>query len=233
MSTPHLATALHQLPTRWADVTLAQAADLSALPEGATVQDCLALLLGCAGAELLHLSPQALAGALGSVLFLSEPAPEGLQSFPRVAVLTMDEVEVPVPDVLEDLTFGQAADIGAAIRDAGHDVPRLRIVVAAIILQPAYDGMPYDSDRAQALEAVVGQMSLAEALPLTDFFLPSSTGFDEATPPASSPFLSAKPSGPPTSAPSVPSGTRWPSWMRWPAATKPAGTTSTASSGPR
>ncbi len=228
-----LATRLHQLPTDWATVTLAQAQDLAALPEGATVQDCLATLLSCPGHELLHLAPAELTRALASVLFLSQPMPEGPDAWPRPASVLLGEVEVPVLWPLEHLSFGQAADIGAALQELGDELPALRLRVLAIILQPAYDGTGYDSDRIEALETLCGALTLAEALPLTDFFLPSSTASAEPTPPTLSSSPSALPSGPPTSGPSVPSGTRWPSWMRWLAATNAPGTTSTASSGPK
>ncbi|TGE29724.1 hypothetical protein [Hymenobacter metallicola] len=219
--------ALHTLPTEWGAVTLSQAAGLAALGEGATIQDCLSVLAGSSPADLLTTAPKQLSRALASVLFLSEPMPTR-EAWVRPTELLLGEVEVPVLDTLEDLSFGQAADIGAAIQELGQDVPALRLRVLATILQPAYHGTGYDTDKVAEVEILCGQVPLREALPLTDFFLPSSTASDAPTPPSSNASPSARPSERPTSGSSARSGIRWPSWMRWPAATRPAGTTSTS-----
>ncbi|MCA8830295.1 hypothetical protein [Hymenobacter pini] len=221
-----LSTHLAALPTDWGSVTLAQAAQLALLGE-ASVQDCLAVLLDCSPAELLQLNPKHLGRALQAVLFLSEPMPDR-EAWLRPTALHIGSIEVPVLADLSELTFGQAADIGAAIQELSQDVAALRLRVLATILQPAYDGTAYDSDRVAVLEALCGDVKLRDALPLTDFFLPSSTGSAAPTPPDSSASLSVPPSEAPTSASSRRNGTRWPSWMRWPGATKASGTTSTA-----
>jgi hypothetical protein len=192
-----LGSHLAALPTEWGSVTLAQSAALSALPEGATIQDCLAVLLECSGAELLHLAPKQMQKALASVLFLSEPIP-ARETWQRPAALFLGETEVPVLDTLEDLSFGQAADIGALIREHAQDLAQLRLKVLATILQPAYDGTAYDTDRVPVVEVLCGAVKLREALPLTDFFLPITTGYDAPTPPTSSASLSPALSAPPT-----------------------------------
>ncbi|TGE22813.1 hypothetical protein [Hymenobacter metallicola] len=219
--------ALHTLPTEWGAVTLKQAAGLAALGDEAPIQACLAVLLNCPPTDLLTMSPKELGAALHQVLFLSEPMPHR-ETWARPLSIMLGEVEVPVLDTLEDLTFGQAADIGAAIQELGEDVPALRLRVLATILQPAYHGTAYDSDQVAEVEQLCGQVPLREALPLTDFFLPSSTASAESTPASSSASPSAKPSGPPTSGSSRRSGIRWPSWMPWQAATRRDGATSTS-----
>ncbi|UOQ70968.1 hypothetical protein [Hymenobacter cellulosilyticus] len=82
----------------------------------------------------------------------------------------LGEVEVPVLDTLEDLSFGQASDIGAAIQELGADVPALRLRVLATILQPTYHGTGYDTDQVAEVELLCQSVPLREALPLTDFF---------------------------------------------------------------
>ncbi|RPD45491.1 hypothetical protein DNI29_19105 [Hymenobacter sediminis] len=223
-----LALSLNTLPPDWGSVTLSQAAALAALEEGASISEGLAILLGCPPEQLLHLAPRQLDKALRSVLWLGEQPDWKAYPRPKSIFLggSLNSVEVPVLDTLEDLSFGQAADIGALIHEFGQDVPQLRLKVLATVLQPAYDGTAYDTDRVPVLEVLCQDVTLAEALPLTDFFLPSSTASDGPTPSGSSAFPSAKPSEAPTSGASRKSGIRWPSWMRWPAATRRAGTTS-------
>ncbi|WP_045689418.1 hypothetical protein [Hymenobacter sp. AT01-02] len=177
-----LTTHLAALPTEWGSVTLAQAAQLATLGDEATMQACLAVLLDCSPEELLQLAPKHLRRALSALLFLSEPVPD-LTSFERPTSILLGDVEVPILSTLEELTFGQAADIGALIQEHANNVAQLRIPVLATILQPAYDGSGYDSDKALELEQLCGTVKLRHALPLTDFFLPSSTASVAATPP--------------------------------------------------
>ncbi|TGE07722.1 hypothetical protein [Hymenobacter fodinae] len=200
---------LHTLPTNWGDVTLGQAAKLEALGE-ASIQDCLALLLDCSIPDLLQLRGPELGAALHQVLFLAGEEKPDFTAFVRPTVIRLGgsiaSVEVPVLDTLEDLSFGQAADIGALMQELGSDIPQLRLQVLATILQPAYDGTAYDSDRVAVLEVLCADIKLRDALPLTDFFLPSTTASAGATPPSSSASPSAVPSRLPTSAALAKSG---------------------------
>ncbi|WBO86074.1 hypothetical protein [Hymenobacter yonginensis] len=177
------ASHLAALPTDWGSVTLAQAIRLADLGEQATLQDCLAVLLDCSAPELLSLQPRQLQQALAAGLFLSEPMPTR-ESYQRPTVLQLGEVEVPVLDSLEEISFGQAADIGALMQELGGDVAQLRLKVLATILQPAYHGTAYDTNQVAEVEQLCGAVKLREALPLTDFFLPSSTASAGPTPPA-------------------------------------------------
>lgn len=188
---------LHLLPLNWGDVTLSQSVALAALGEGATIQDCLGVLLGRSTEELFELAPKQLNTALTAVLFLSEPIP-ARDTWQRPTVLFLGDTEVPILDTLEDLQFGQAADIGALIREHADDLSQLRLKVLATILQPAYDGTAYDTDRVAVLEVLCGSVKMRDALPLTDFFLPITTASAEPTPETSSAFPSTLPSAPPT-----------------------------------
>jgi len=220
------------LPTSWSEVTLGQAQQIAALGDSAALQDCLAILLHGQVSELLTLSPKDLQAALLQATFLAEPMPER-DDWPRPSSVWLDEVEVPVSDTLENILFGQAADIGGAIQQLGEDVTALRVRVLAILLQPAYAGTTYDSDAVAAMEPLCAALPLREALPLTDFFLPITTASGPLTTTDYTTFPSAPTSVPPASTPSAKNGIRWPSWMRWPAATKPGGTSSSAVSGLR
>lgn len=173
---------LHTLPTNWGDVTLAQSLRLAALGEDAIWLDMLAAMLGCSVAAALIIRDSQIREAAIKLAFFSEPKPD-LTSFERPASILLGDVEVPILSTLEELTFGQAADIGALIREHANNVAQLRIPVLATILQPAYDGSGYDSDKALELEQLCGTVKLRHALPLTDFFLPSSTASVSATPP--------------------------------------------------
>lgn len=181
-------TALATMPTSWGAVTLTQAAQLAALGEGAHLQNMLAVLLDCGASQVPLLTPADLQVALTGSLFLAEPMPD-YRAYDRPEAVRLGEVEVPVLDSLDLLTFGQAADIGAAMQQLGSsDVAALRLRVAAILLQPAYAGTAYDSDAVAALEPLVGGLTLAEALPLTDFFLPSTPASELNTTAGSNPF---------------------------------------------
>jgi hypothetical protein len=180
-----LSTHLAALPTDWGGVTLAQAVKLAALSEDASIQEHLAILLQCSPEELLHLAPKHLQRALSASFFVLEPMPDHL-TWPRPTSIMLGEVEVPILDTLEGLAFGQSVDIGAAIQEMGQDISGLRIRVLATILQPAYDGTAYDSDKAMELEPLCATVKLCDAIPLCDFFLPTTTASVGATPPSSS-----------------------------------------------
>ena len=230
-----------ELPTRWGEVTLGQAARLAELPEGADVYSFLAALLSLSPLEVMNLPHALVVEQLLPVLsFASDTEPDfAAFTMPNSVTLPRNEdpgstVAVPAITDLTAATFGQATDLGAVLQDAALPVAEKRIQVLAILLYPGYSFGAYDSDHIAAFaEHVCAFARLEEALPLTDFFLSSTTAFAAATSPSSSASPSAPTSAPPASKPSWQNGMRWLWSTRWPVATKPSGPTSGASSGAR
>jgi hypothetical protein len=226
-----------QLPTNWGEVTLGQAQRLSRLGDlYADVFGFLAVFLNCTRQHVMALPVDVIsAEVLPALELLTTTAPD-FNGFLAPVALTLPTPEGPrqlqVRGV-EAATFGQAADIRAALEELAEDVPALRIRILAILMLPAYTGAPYDSDEVAGFEQVCRHAVLAEALPLTDFFLPNTTESGAPTLPTSKAFPSPATSVPPASKPSPRTGTHWPSWMPWPKATKPGGTSSSPGPGPK
>ena len=224
------------LPTSWAEVTLRQAQRLAATPT-ADVYGLIGCLIGRTRLDVMSLPAAGVADVVLPALVWAATPPD-FAALPRPAVVTVpqpdgERVAVPVPASLALETFGQAVDLGNALQLLVDDVAALRIRALAIYLYPAWSGLPYDSDQLEGFEALCGDVTLCEAVPITDFFLSSTSATAAPTPSASKPSPSPTPSAGPGLTPSPPSGRRWPWLMRWPRATKPAGTTSSPSPGAR
>ena len=229
------------LPTRWGEVTLGQAARLAELPDAADVYSMLSVMLDLSPLEVMNLPADFVVEQLLPVLsFVSDADPDfAAFTLPQTVTLPRNEdagstVVVPALTDLTAATFGQATDMGAVLQDAAMPVAQKRIQVLAILLYPGYSFGAYDSDNIAAFaEHVCAFARLEEALPLTDFFLSSTTAFAVATPANSSASRSAPTSAPPASKPWWRNGMRWLWSTRWPVATKLSGPTSGESSGAR
>ena len=227
------------LPTRWGEVTLGQAAGLAELPEGADVYSTLAVLLNLSPLEVMNLPAYLMnEQVLPMLAFSSDQEPDfAAFTLPKMVTLPRNEdhgstVLVPAVTDLTAATFGQATDMGAVLQDATMHVSQKRIRVLAILLYPGYSFGDYDSDNIDAFaEHVCAYARLEEALPLTDFFLSSTTSSVAATSANSSASPSAPTSAPPASKPSWLNGMRWLWSTRSPVGTKPSGATSGASAG--
>jgi hypothetical protein len=223
------------LPTRWGQVTLGQAARFAEIANLDTF-NVLSVLLDLSPVEVMNL-PVAFVNeqVLPTLGFIEEPQPDfGAQPVPANIFLPNNHsgVTLPVPKSLELATFGQATDMGALLMDDTIPVSQKRLTALAIMFSPAYLEQPYDSDEvAEFAEKVSSRVTLEEALPITDFFLRTTTASVVATPASSS----ASPSVP-TSAPQdwrhwLKNGMRLLWSMRWPLAIRRSGPTSGASVG--
>lgn len=226
------------LPIRWGEVTLGQSARLAELPEGADVYSFLSTLLDLSPLEVMNLPADFINAQVLPVLgFTTDELPDfGSHPLPPSLILPFEfgERQLPVPPVLDLVTFGQATDLGAVLQDAAMPVPQKRMRALAIVFYPSYVRGDYDSDAIEAFAAdVCSHAMLEDALPITDFFLRSTTSSAGATSPSSSASPSALTSEPPASKPWWRSGMRWLWSTRWPLATKPAGPTSGGSPGAR
>jgi hypothetical protein len=226
------------LPTRWGEVTLGQAARLAELPDGADIYSFLSVLLNLSPLEVMNLPAAFVNEQVLPVLSFSAdemPGFSGLEMPDTITLPGEPPRTLPVLSSLDVVSFGQATDLGALLQDTTLPVSQKRIRALAIVLYPAYHGTAeYDADAKDAFgDQVCSQAILEEALPITDFFLPTTTAFAAGTPPSSSASPSAATSTPPASKPSWRNGMRWLWSTRWPVVTKPAGPTSSASAGAR
>jgi hypothetical protein len=216
-------TRVLDLPTRWGEVTLGQFDRLTELSEAADVYSSLSVFLNLAPAEVMNLPPAFVYEQVLPVLeFTASTAPD-FAAFVRPKVLHMRSTggglydEVPVPDTLEAATFGQACDLGTVLRDATMPLMQKRIRALAIIMHPHWQKGDYDSDAIDTFaNCVCVNVSMEEALPLTDFFLSSTTLSEKVTPASKRSWLN---------------GMHWLWSTRWPLAIRRAGLTSSASAG--
>jgi hypothetical protein len=226
------------LPTRWGKVTLGQFARLTELPEQSDVYNFLSVFLDLSPLEVMNLPATLVNEQLLPVLDFASSSLPDFTSFTRPTYLRLPG-ETPLTaralktlDSLDIVTFGQATDLGTVLQDAAMPMMQKRLRVLAIVFYPAYVGGDYDSDAiTDFADKVCSQASLEEALPITDFFLSSTTSSAVATPASSSAFPSPETRKPPASKPWWKSGMPWLWSTRWPVATKPSGPTSGASPG--
>lgn len=223
------------LPTRWGEVTLGQFARLTDLPEGSDVYNFLSVFLNLAPVEVMNLPAAFVNEQVLSVLDFAVSTVPDLASFtlPRTLSLPGETAitarTLPVLTSLDIITFGQATDLGALLQDATMPVMQKRLRALAIVFYPAYVGGDYDSDAiADFAEKVCSQALLEDALPITDFFLSSTTASGAATLPNSGASPSAATSAPPASKPWWKNGMRWLWSTRWPLGTRRSGATSGA-----
>lgn len=233
-------TRTRELPTRWGEVTLGQSARLAELPEGADTYSLLSVLLDLSPLEVMNLPANFVNEQVLPALDFAttgEVADFSTQPLPPSILLPFEfgPRQLPVPkDLASALTFGQATDLGAVLQDVNLSVHEKRQRVLAILFYPAYVSGDYDSDALEDFARdVCSQSTLEEALPITDFFLLSSTASGGPTTASSSASPSPLTSGRPDSKPWWKSGMRWLWSTRWPLATKPVGPTSSASAGAR
>jgi len=224
------------LPDCWQDVTLAQA---DALQHTQDLYDTLAILCGVAPEHVMQWPAAVLTDELQEALsFLQVPMPE-LTGLPVPSHLVLPGtgkyglVSLPLPQDISAHSFGQAADLGAVLSDASLSPFQQHARVLAIYFYSAYYRCAYDSDGVDAFAAICSQATLAEALPLTAFFLGSTSASGKPMPSSSSGFRSRLRSARRAWTSWCSSGIRWPSWMRWPVATKRVGRISSASRGPK
>jgi hypothetical protein len=228
------------LPTRWGEVTLGQFARLTELPEQSDVYNFLSVFLDLSPLEVMNLPAAFVNEQLLPVLDFAGSTLPDFEGFtlPRLLHLPGESMltarALPVLTSLDIVTFGQATDLGTVLQDAAMPVMQKRLRVLAIVFYPAYVGGDYDSDAiTDFAEKVCSQASLEEALPITDFFLSSTTSSVEATPASSSAFPSPETRKPLASKPWWKSGMRWLWSTRWPLAIRRSGATSGASPGAR
>jgi hypothetical protein len=224
------------LPTRWGKVIMGQFARLTELPEQSDVYNFLSVFLNLSPLEVMNQPAAFVNEQVLPVLDFAASTLLDFESFTLAATLTMPGLlhgrELPVLPSLDIISFGQATDLGAVLRDASLSTMQKRLKVLAIVFYPAYVSGDYDADAIEDFAAnVCSQASLEEALPITDFFLSSTTSSAVATPASSSAFPSPETSAPPALKPSWRNGMRWLWSTRWPLGTKRAGLTSSASAG--
>jgi hypothetical protein len=226
------------LPTRWGEVTLGQLDRLTELPEQSDVYSFLSVFLNLAPVEVMNLPPAFVyEQVLPPLEFAANTLPdfEGFELRPTLNLPGETPITarcLPVPRSLDIVTFGQATDMGALLQDATMPVTQKRLRTLAIVFYPAYVGGDYDSDEIEDFAAkVCSCATMEEALPITDFFLSSTTSSAGATSPSSSASPSALTKKLPASSNSWLSGMRWLWSTHWPVATKPSGATSGALAG--
>jgi len=230
------ATTATSLPTRWGELTLGQFVRLTELPEGSDVYNFLSVFLNLSPLEVMNL-PHAFVNE--QVLPVLDFAAGTVPDFERFTLppsillpFEFGERQLPVAPSLDIITFGQATDLGAVLQDAAMPVLQKRLRALAIVFYPAYVSGDYDSDAiTDFAEKVCSQAIIEDALPITDFFLTSTTASGAATPASSSAFPFPETSAPPASKPWWKNGMRWLWSTRWPLATKRSGATSGASAG--
>jgi hypothetical protein len=226
------------LPTRWGEVTLGQFARLTELPDGSDVYNFLSVFLNLAPVEVMNLPPAFVYEQILPVLEFAASTVPDTATFERPKVLHMRSTggglydEVPVLADLTAATFGQACDLGAVLRDEQMPLVQKRIRTLAIIMHPHWHKGDYDSDAIDDLaNYVCVNVAIEEALPITDFFLSSTTSSVVATPASSSASPSPLTRKQPDSKPWYKSGMHWLWSTRWPLAIRRAGLTSSASVG--
>jgi len=232
------ATSSLPLPERWGELTLGQAARIAELPDGADVYSFLSILLDLSPVEVMNLPTDFVNEQVLPVLsFASDDMPSfSGAALPAIITLPLAACtkELPVPPSLDIATFGQATDLGTLLQNAAVPVALKRLKALAIIFYPAYYGGEYDSDQVEDFaERVCSEALMEQAVPITDFFLRTTTALGATTTPASSASPSPQTSTPLASKPSWLSGMRWLWSTRWPVETKPSGATSSGAPGPR
>lgn len=220
------------LPTRWGEVTLGQAARLAEIDDLDTY-NLLSVLLNLSPIEVMNL-PVAFVNeqVLPWLAWASEPVPD-LSNAPLPATISLPldlcTKVLSVPAALDIATFGQATDLGALLQDTTTPVSQKRLRALAILFYPLYIGGDYDSDAIDDFAAdVCSHAKLEQALPITDFFLQTTTASAAATLPSSSASPSPVTSVRPASSSWWKSGMRWLWSTHWPLATKRSGPTSGA-----
>jgi hypothetical protein len=228
------------LPTRWGEVTLGQFARLTELPEQSDVHNFLSVYLDLSPKEIQNLPEPFVNQQVLPVLDFAGSTVPDFESFELARFLNLPGEtsftarKLPVLPSLDIVTFGQATDLGTVLQDAAMPVMQKRLRVLAIVFYPAYVGGDYDSDAiTDFADKVCSQASLEEALPITDFFLSSTTSSAVATPASSSASPSPETRKPPASKPWWKSGMRWLWSTRWPVGIRRSGATSGASPGAR
>jgi hypothetical protein len=221
------------LPTRWGEVTLGQFARLTELPEQSDVYNFLSVFLNLSPLEVMNLPAAFVNEQLLPMLDFAGSTVPDFESFtlpPSILLPTeFGEVQLPVAKSLDIVTFGQATDLGAVLQDATMPVMQKRLRVLAIVFYPAYVGGDYDFDAIEDFaEKICSQASLEEALPITDFFLSSTTLSAAPTPASSSASPSALTKKPLASKRWWLSGMRWLWSTRWPLGIRRSGATSSA-----
>jgi hypothetical protein len=223
------------LPTRWGEVTLGQFTRLTELPEQSDVYNFLSVFLNLSPLQVMNLPSYFMNEQVLPVLDFAANTVPDFESWAMPAYIDLpgktayDGRRLHVAKSLDIITFGQATDLGALLQDATLPVMQKRLQVLAIVAYPAYHHSEYDSDQVQEFaEKVCSRAALEQAVPITDFFLSSTTSSAKATPASSSAFPSAMTSAPPASKGWWPSGMRWLWSTRWPLATRRAGPTSSA-----
>ena len=234
-------TRTRYLPTRWGEVTLGQYAQLAELPDGTDHFSYYAILLCLSPIEVMNLPADFMTGQVLPVLeFAEADALAELSQARRPTVLHMRSSggglydEVPVPTDLTASTYGQACDLGDVLRDSALSLHQKRIRVLAILMHPHWQKGPYDHDAIDDLaNYVCVNVPMEEGLPLTDFFLLSSTASTAPTLPSSSASLPAPTRKRRGWSSWWPTGMRWPWLTRWLKAIRRDGPTSSALPGAR
>nr|GFC10393.1 hypothetical protein [Tanacetum cinerariifolium] len=228
------------LPTRWGEVTLGQFDRLTSLPESSDVYNFLSVFLHLAPVEVMNLPPAFVYEQILPVLEFAANSTPDFAAFVRPTVLHMRSTggglydEVPVPAELTAATFGQACDLGTVLQDAAMSVMQKRLRTLAIIMHPHWHKGDYDSDAIDDFaNYVCVNVSIEEAVPLTDFFLSSTTLSAAGMPVSSSASPSVLTKKPQASKPWWKNGTHWLWSTRWPLAIRRSGATSGASPGAR
>ncbi len=226
------------LPTRWGEATLSQFARLTELPEQSDVYNFLSVFLNLSPVEVMNLSAAFVNEQLLPVLDFAASTVPDFASWSMPAYIDFpgqsdyDGRRLHVAKLLDIITFGQATDLGALLQDAALPVMQKRLKALAIVAYPAYVSGDYDSDAiTDFAEKVCAHAILEEALPLTDFFLSSTTSSVVAMPANSSASPSPEMRKPPASKPWFRNGMRWLWSTRWPLAIRRAGLTSSPSVG--
>jgi hypothetical protein len=226
------------LPTRWGEVTLGQFARLTELPEQSDVYNFLSVFLNLSPLQVMNLPSSFMNEQVLPVLDFAASTVPDFESWPMRPYLDLpgktdyDGRRLHVAKSLDIITFGQATDLGALLQDATMPTMQKRLKVLAIVAYPAYHSSEYDSDATEDFaEQVCSQARLEEALPITDFFLSSTTSSGVATPASSSAFPSPVMRKQPASKSWFKNGMHWLWSTRWPLAIRRAGPTSSASVG--
>jgi hypothetical protein len=223
------------LPTRWGKVTLGQFARLTELPEQSDVYNFLSVFLNLSPKEIQNLPEPFVTQQVLPVLDFAASTAPNFESWAMRPYLDLpgktdyDSRRLHVAKSLDIITFGQATDLGALLQDATMPTMQKRLKVLAIVAYPAYVGGDYDHDAIEDFaEQVCSQARLEEALPITDFFLSSTTSFAAATPASSSASPSPQTRKQPASKSWFRNGMHWLWSTRWPLAIRRAGPTSSA-----
>jgi hypothetical protein len=226
------------LPTRWGKVTLGQFARLTELPEQSDVYNFLSVFLNLSPLEVMNLPAAFVNEQVLPVLDFAASTVPDFESWPMRPYLDLpgkseyDGRRLHVAKSLDIISFGQATDLGALLQDTTLPVMQKRLKALAIVAYPAYVGGDYDHNAIEDFaEQICSQARLEEALPITDFFLSSTTSFVGATTASSSASPSLETRKQPASSSWWQSGMHWLWSTRWPLAIRRAGPTSSASVG--